>query len=520
MKKTNYLTFAIIASVVLLTGFAAFYPSGAPAGYSGSPGDGSDCSSCHGTAATTAAGWITSDIPAAGYTAGQAYTITATNNMGGSGKYGYEISPQNVAGTLLGTLTAGTNSKLVGSGKYITHSTSSSTIKTWTFTWTAPLAGTGSVTFYGAFARGYSGPTTLSTLVVSENSASPPAAAGAITGSQSVCSGSSANYSVAAINGATSYVWSAPAGATITAGQGTIAVTVNFGANAVSGNVSVYGTNGSGNGTASNLAITIGTVPAQPATITGSTNSCQGTSQSYSVTNVAGVTYTWVVPAGWSITSGQGTNSITATVGTAGGNVQVTPANSCGNGSIQSSAVTVKLAPGIAASITGPANIDLIYSATTDYTSAAVSNADTYQWELSPAGAGSIAGTGIKGTVTWNSGFLGVANVRVKAINSCGEGGWSAVKSTTVSISTGIDKNAAPGMLVYPSPGNGTFTVTLNGLSPKVNLRILDVTGHEMYKSIIQGNKATTLDTKLAPGVYFVQAQEGSTTFVKKIVIR
>ncbi len=689
MKKINFLAFAIIASVVLLSGFAAFYPSGAPAGYTGSPGDGSNCSSCHGAAATTTAGWITSDIPAAGYTPGQAYQITATNNMAGSGKYGYEISPQNSTGTLLGTLTTGTNSKLVGSGKYITHSSASSSTKTWTFSWTAPAAGTGSVTFYGAFARGYSGSTTLSTLVVSENSASPPAAAGAITGSKSVCSNSSGNYSVGAISGATGYVWSVPAGATITAGQGTTAITVSFSANAVSGNISVYGTNGSGNGTAGNLAVTVGTVPAQPAAITGAATPCQGSSQNYSVTNVAGITYTWVVPAGWSITAGQGsnsltatvgtaagnvqvtpsntcgngtartlattvnlvpaqptaitgsatpcqgssqnysvtnvagitytwvvpagwsitagqgsnsltatvgtaagnvqvtpsntcgngtartlattvnlvpaqptaitglaspcqgssqtysttnvagvtyswvvpagwsvtagqgTNSITATVGTAGGNVQVTPSTSCGNGSLQTSAITVELFPGIAASITGPDNIDLIYSSTTDYTSAAVSNADSYQWELSPAGAGSISGTGATATVTWNSGFLGVADVSVKAINACGEGGWSAVKSTTVAISTGIpSKSAAPGMTVYPSPGTGTFTVTLNGLSPKVNLRILDVTGHEMYKSTVHGSKATTLDTKLAPGVYFIQAQEGSTNLVKKIVIR
>lgn len=169
MKNKKIIVVASVIGVALLTGFTAFYPSGAPAGYTGSPADGSNCASCHGNAATTAAGWITSNIPAAGYTPGQSYQVTATNNLGGSGKYGFEVSPQNNAGNLLGTLTAGTNSQLVGSGKYITHTSASSTIKTWTFTWVAPAPGSGTVTFYGAFARNYSGPTSLSNLVVAEN---------------------------------------------------------------------------------------------------------------------------------------------------------------------------------------------------------------------------------------------------------------------------------------------------------------------------------------------------------------
>lgn len=168
MNSRKLTPIALAGILILTASFAAFYPGGAPAGYSGSPADGKNCASCHGTAATTAAGWITSNIPAEGYTPGQSYQVTATNNMGGSGNYGFEISPQNSAGTLLGTLTAGTNSKLVGSGKYITQSSASS-VKTWTFTWVAPAAGSGAVTFYGAFARNYKGETTLSTLVVAEN---------------------------------------------------------------------------------------------------------------------------------------------------------------------------------------------------------------------------------------------------------------------------------------------------------------------------------------------------------------
>jgi hypothetical protein len=156
------------AAIIIFSSFAFLYPSGAPAGYTGSPGDGANCAGCHGGTATTTAGLITSNIPASGYVPGHTYLITATNNIAGSGKYGFEVSPQNAAGTQLGTLVAGTGSQLLSGTKYITHTNASSTTNTWTFSWIAPTVGTGQVTFYGAMARNYKGATTLSTLVVQE----------------------------------------------------------------------------------------------------------------------------------------------------------------------------------------------------------------------------------------------------------------------------------------------------------------------------------------------------------------
>ena len=82
--------------------------------------------------------------------------------------------------------------------------------------------------------------------------------------------------------------------------------------------------------------------PAQPSTITGTLDPIPGaTGQTYSVTNVSGVTYTWSVPSGWTITAGQGTNSITVTVGSTNGNISVTPSNGCGNGTARTTATTI-----------------------------------------------------------------------------------------------------------------------------------------------------------------------------------
>ena len=170
MKSIIFLIIPAAIIVLLLSSYSgnnSRYPNGAPAGYTGSPGDGQNCTSCHNGSASTADNWITSDIGAEGYIPGQTYTITVT--VSGSGNKGFEVSPQNPSGAFLGTLIAGSGSKLVGSNRYITHtSASNSNPKVWTFQWTAPAAGSGPVTMYGAFALNKS-VTKLSTMEIAEN---------------------------------------------------------------------------------------------------------------------------------------------------------------------------------------------------------------------------------------------------------------------------------------------------------------------------------------------------------------
>ena len=162
----------------------------------------------------------------------------------------------------------------------------------------------------------------------------------AITGSTIVCAGTTElTYSVENVAGIT-YTWAVPSDWTITAGQNTDSITVvvdTFG-----GTVSVTPIMSNGCvGTARTLEIAMTTTaPVQPTAITGSgTIVCAETAATYSVANVAGVTYTWTVPTGWTITAGQGTNSITVVVGVNGGAVSVTPSNCRGSGTAHTLAV-------------------------------------------------------------------------------------------------------------------------------------------------------------------------------------
>ncbi|MEO5571422.1 MAG: reprolysin-like metallopeptidase [Bacteroidia bacterium] len=115
-------------------------------------------------------------------------------------------------------------------------------------------------------------------------------AAGIITGASSVCSGSTGvSFSVSAITNATNYTWSLPSGASITAGSGTNAITVNFTTGASSGTVSVFGSNANCTGTASSKSLTVNPLPTVTA---NNVSGCAGTSIALSGTPAGG---TWSV---------------------------------------------------------------------------------------------------------------------------------------------------------------------------------------------------------------------------------
>lgn len=157
--KTTAVIFLVVIGIVFTSEYSSpahGYGSGAPAGATGSPSDGSNCSACHSGTASNDVGLITSNIPASGYVPGSTYTITATVNDASINKFGFQISPQDASGNLKGTIvvTNGTATQLLGSGKYITHKsggTAGTGTRSWSFNWIAPAAGSGNVTFYGSF---------------------------------------------------------------------------------------------------------------------------------------------------------------------------------------------------------------------------------------------------------------------------------------------------------------------------------------------------------------------------------
>jgi hypothetical protein len=157
--------------------------------------------------------------------------------------------------------------------------------------------------------------------------------------------------------------------------------------------------------------------PATPGNISGPSTVCMGSLTSHSVAAVPYATsYTWAVPAGAVIASGQGTITITVnwTSGT-GGNLSVTATNSCGTSTASVKSVTLAGIPAPPAAILGPSSVcknsDVTYSVDP------VAGATSYYWMV-PVDATIKSGQNTTSiVVTWG---LSAGTVLVDAQNTCG----------------------------------------------------------------------------------------------------
>ncbi|MCW3083969.1 MAG: hypothetical protein JWP12_1335 [Bacteroidetes bacterium] len=262
-----------------------------------------------------------------------------------------------------------------------------------------------------------------------------PAQPSAITGSTTVCSGSTATYSITPVSGATSYTWTLPGGWTGTSTTPSITAT----ATTTGGTISVVANNACGTGLAQTLAVNISTIPTQPVAITGATIVCQGLGTTYSVAAVSGATsYTWVLPSGWSGTST--TNSISATAGTTGGTISITANSSCGTSTAQTLAITVNPVPAQPAAISG--NTSFCSGTSQTYSVTVDPSATSYTWSLPGGWSGTSTTNTINATAGTSSG-----SIIVTANNGCGS-------STPQSLAVIV--NSAP---AQPSAMTGTNSI-------------------------------------------------------------
>lgn len=263
-----------------------------------------------------------------------------------------------------------------------------------------------------------------------------PAAAGAITGSASVCPGTSSSYSVPMITNAVSYIWSySGTGATINGSSST--VSISFASNATSGVLIVKGHNNCGDGAISpDFQIVINPSPGAAGTIIGTPAVCAGTTGvAYSIPPItAASSYIWAYSGTGVTINGTGTDiTLDFSAGATNGNLTVRGTNACGNGAISANfPINILHVPSAAGTITGQATVCQGNSGLV-YTLPSISGADSYVWTL-PAG--------FSGGSTTNSVTVGIENTAVSdtifvyGTNTCGQGASSYLYVTV---------NALPG---------------------------------------------------------------------------
>ncbi len=310
-----------------------------------------------------------------------------------------------------------------------------------------------------------------------------PARPGSISGNQDVCAGTSNQYSISTISGATSYTWSYSGGGT-PSGNGT---NITLNANS-SGTLSVTANNSCGSSSSRTLSINVTSTPSQPGSISGNNNVCGG-SQSYSISSVSGATsYSWTYSGGGTI-NGTGT-SINFTPASSG-TLSVIAINSCGSSSQRTLSITVTSAPSQPGNISG--STTLCQGTSQSYFIGSVSGATSYTWTYSGGGNPSGNGTSINFSPSTSGTLSVVAN------SSCGS---SAPRNLTINV------NQAPSAIISPSTnstcsgdlvtltasGGGSYQWSTGASSTSINVNPTNTTQYDVTVTL-NGCTATASQT-------------------------
>jgi hypothetical protein len=406
-------------------------------------------------------------------------SITGNTTICGGSSHTYTVSPVSGANSYFWSLPSGWTGTSTTNSITITAGNSSGTISV------------GAVNSCGAG--------TPSSLNVAVNPL--PNQPASISGANTLCDGQSQTYTISPVSGASSYVWTIPAG--WTGSSTTTSITITSGSN--SGSISVSGVNNCGQGAAQSLAINIAPALVQPLSISGNNEVCNQSVQNYSVPSVVGATsYIWTLPSGWSGSSN--TNTISVGVGTSGGTIMVTASNACSNSPAQMMAITVTQTPQQPTEIIGSAALcegqQEVYSV-----NPAGGNV-VYNWVLPAGWMGNSTSNVITVTASPNGGFItvtamnncGVSSAQTKSVTSAPSPGKPIISfsgtTLTSSSSTGNQwyLNGSPiggatGQ-TYTPVTNGSYTVLFTesggckSMSDPIELTNLSITLHSNMQEI------------------------------------
>ena len=288
------------------------------------------------------------------------------------------------------------------------------------------------------------------------------------------------------------------------------------------------------NGTCDNQVteqVIVGQAPNPAAQPAGPAVVCPGSTGTPYTTPGAGyaTSYAWeIAPAAAGTIDGTTTTATFNASATYSGPVSIVVKglNDCGEGTPSPSYDVNISAPIVApAKPEGADSVNIANVPTSEFTTTGVPSVTTYAWSITPEAAGTIAGTGLTGTVTWDLSFRGPsAVIVVKGTDTCGPGLPSLDKTVIVKNTLGISNSNEFGAEIYPNPNPGKFAIVLQGNEKNINIRIVNTLGSLVYTENnvkVTGKFTQNIDlSTLSEGVYYLKVETETGTLIRKLVIR
>jgi hypothetical protein len=87
---------------------------------------------------------------------------------------------------------------------------------------------------------------------------------------------------------------------------------------------------------------------------------------------------------------------------------------------------------------------------------------------------------------------------------------------------TGIEEELSLGLEVYPNPSNGSFVVEMDGDNSITNIRVMDMTGREVYNqsAVVGMNYKALLDLNVVQGTYLMSVITNNVVVTKKLQVK
>ncbi|MHC1706592.1 MAG: M6 family metalloprotease domain-containing protein [Bacteroidales bacterium] len=265
----------------------------------------------------------------------------------------------------------------------------------------------------------------------------------------------------------------------------------------------------------------------------------------YSISPLTGATsYNWSVSNGATITSGQGTNSITVSFSSTAtsGSVVVYGINSCGNGPSAVYNYTVATTkPSTPGSISGLVNVPP--GTTQTYSINPVANAITYNW-TKPANTTIVSGQGTTSITlsfasNWNGGTLKVSasncagtsnsrSLKLKRSSKDNEIPGDVISWQQADVESGkVSPDNENSIVAYPNPASGNLSICYASRQNGVAIiKLFNLTGqlvltNNFIQSLGINNKELNI-TDLPEGAYFISLElpDGTRNSTRLIISR
>ena len=318
-----------------------------------------------------------------------------------------------------------------------------------------------------------------------------PSAPAAIIGADSLCAGSdSVLYMIAAVSGATFYQWDIPSAWAVNADSNSRSIYLSV--NDSSASISISASNICGTSSVLSKAINITPLPQLTGAILGIDSLCMGAGdQVYAFSGSTNAGLVWTVPAYYSITSGQNSDTVLLSGVDSSGTISVIASNTCG--------ITAPVSFYIAVSDTPKPNIrprgDTLMSG---------ASGSSYQWYMNGQ---AISGADSSFYIPDSSGSYSVVVINQ---NRC-IGSSSGYSYTAVN--TGLKGIFAESIKVYPNPATDIIYIRSERLVREIS--ILNAVGQ---KIITEANPTDRVDiSSLSADIYIVEVttNDGQTSFSK-----